>query len=301
MVNMDDLNGQSFSPKELAAIVGVSQSSIKRWVDAGHIPVTRTAGGHRRISRNAAIHFIRSKKMRIVRPDLLGIPDLNEVTRPIESGKLSGEFLHGLMVSGKTEQVRRAVTAAFLAGAPIAELFDEAITDALARVGEIWKTDQRGVFIEHGATSIVIEVISHIAALMGPPAEDAPLAVGGAPQTDPHIIPSQMVSATLVDAGWRTINMGPNTPAHAIADAVDMYHPDLVWLAAKSQLQGRDLTDLINLADELLKERIVVLVGGREVERTRDEWPDGVRMLFSMTELHEFAGSGVTERYRQPA
>lgn len=298
---MDDLNGQSFSPKELAAIVGVSQSSIKRWVDAGHIPVTRTAGGHRRISRNAAIHFIRSKKMRIVRPDLLGIPDLNDVNRPIESGRLSGEFLHGLMLSGKTEQVRRAVTAAFLAGAPVGELFDEAITDALARIGEIWKTDQRGVSIEHGATSVIIEVISHITALMGPPDDGAPLAVGGAPQNDPHIIPSQMVSTTLVDSGWRTINMGPNTPVHAVSDAVEMYHPDLVWLAVKSQLQGRDLTDLVKLAEDLLHERIVVVVGGREVERTRDEWPDDVRMLFSMTDLHRYAESAAEERRGQLA
>ncbi|MDX1430643.1 MAG: excisionase family DNA-binding protein, partial [Rhodothermales bacterium] len=276
---MDDLVGHSFSPKELAAVVGVSQSSIKRWVDAGHIPVTRTAGGHRRISRNAALHFIRSKQMTIVRPDLLGIPDLRDVARPIESAKLSGEFLHGLMLSGKTEQVRRAVTAAFLAGAPIGELFDDAITEALARVGEIWKTDQRGVFIEHGATSIIIEVISHIAALMGPPDDDAPLAVGGAPQEDPHIIPSQMVATTLLDSGWRTINMGPNTPVHAISDAVDTHLPQLVWLAVKSRLHGRELEDLVQLAESLLAEQMVVVVGGREAQRTREHWPEGVQML----------------------
>lgn len=95
--------------------------------------------------------------------------------------------------------------------------------------------------------------------------------------------------------------MGPNTPVHAISDAVDMYHPDLVWLAVKSRLQGRELADLAKLADELLQERIVVLVGGREVERTRDEWPDDVKMLFSMTDLHRYAESAAEERRGQLA
>lgn len=95
--------------------------------------------------------------------------------------------------------------------------------------------------------------------------------------------------------------MGPNTPVHAISDAVEMYHPELVWLAVKSQLQGRELTDLVRLTEELLQERIVVLVGGREVERTRDEWPDEVKMLFSMTDLHGYAGSVAEERRGQIA
>ena len=38
------------SPKELADAIGVSESSIKRWVDNGEIQATKTSGGHRRIT-----------------------------------------------------------------------------------------------------------------------------------------------------------------------------------------------------------------------------------------------------------
>jgi excisionase family DNA binding protein len=286
---MNDLESQTFSPKELAAVVGVSQSSIKRWVDAGHISVTRTAGGHRRISRNAALQFIRSRRMRIVRPDLLGIADFASLDQPIEPAPLSGEFLHRLLVAGNTAQVRRVITAAFLSGSDAASLFDGPLTDALARVGEIWKTDQRGVVIEHGATAAFIEVIGQLVALMGVPGDDAPLAIGGAPPGDLHIIPSQMVAAVLAEAGWRTMNMGPNTPGHAILDAADMHQPDLVWLALKSKLSARELTELSDLCGALDEKGVEVVIGGREVERTHSVWPASVHLVLTMTDLLSMA------------
>jgi excisionase family DNA binding protein len=49
----------TLSPRELAAAVGVSESSLKRWADEGRVKVARTAGGHRRIELAEAVRFIR--------------------------------------------------------------------------------------------------------------------------------------------------------------------------------------------------------------------------------------------------
>jgi len=42
-----------YSPKQVAQRLGVSESSVKRWLDQGVVPVLRTAGGHRRISEES--------------------------------------------------------------------------------------------------------------------------------------------------------------------------------------------------------------------------------------------------------
>ncbi len=286
---MNDLGSLTFSPAELAAVIGVSQSSVKRWVDAGHIPVSRTAGGHRRISRSAALQFIRTKKMRVVRPDLLGIPDLRDVKQPIEAGRISGEFLHGLMAAGKTEQVRQSLTAAYLGGMSLAELFDGPIRDGLERVGEVWRTDQRGIFIEHGATCIVIDVISQLAGLTESPSADAPLAVGAAPKDDPHLIPTQMAGVVLQEAGWRTINMGADTPVHAIYDAVEAHQPEVVWLALKTRQPMPQFREIVAMSERLAAEGVTMIVGGVEAERTRQHWPESVRVVPTMVELASIA------------
>ncbi|MEM9791075.1 MAG: MerR family DNA-binding transcriptional regulator [Planctomycetota bacterium] len=62
------------SPKEVALAIGVSESSLKRWADAGRIRVRRTAGGHRRIAIQEAIRFARYYGFPVVRPDILYLP-----------------------------------------------------------------------------------------------------------------------------------------------------------------------------------------------------------------------------------
>jgi excisionase family DNA binding protein len=113
------LAGATLSPKDLAEVIGVSESSIKRWVDSGLITVSKTAGGHRRIAVAEALRFIRSRRMRIERPDRLGIPDLVE-TRNSDARRLSPDFLFNLLDSGHTDQARRAITASFSAGMAVA-------------------------------------------------------------------------------------------------------------------------------------------------------------------------------------
>ena len=45
---------------EVAAELGVSENTVRRWSDAGHLHVYRTPGGQRRFSRQSINAFLRS-------------------------------------------------------------------------------------------------------------------------------------------------------------------------------------------------------------------------------------------------
>jgi excisionase family DNA binding protein len=46
------------SIREASALVGVSVATLRRWCDAGHVPVFTTPGGHRRFAREAVMRLL---------------------------------------------------------------------------------------------------------------------------------------------------------------------------------------------------------------------------------------------------
>ena len=94
------------SPRDLADAIGVSESSIKRWVDNEVIQATKTAGGHRRIALGEAVRFLRQKKVALINPGAIGLHtsdsliDLNTTT---ESDKT--EALYEYLLDGQAEGI----------------------------------------------------------------------------------------------------------------------------------------------------------------------------------------------------
>ena len=49
--------------QQVADALGISVSTLKRWVDAGEIAATRTVGKHRLIALDEAIRFARTREL----------------------------------------------------------------------------------------------------------------------------------------------------------------------------------------------------------------------------------------------
>lgn len=283
---MEAIQSKTFSPKELAQVVGVSESSIKRWVDDGRIQVMRTVGGHRRILLREALQFIRSQGMRVLRPDLLGLPDLAGLTPEVREGEFTGEVLFTLLKRGESAKVRGIITNQYLSGMMPSDLFDGPMAEALERLGTLWKQGEEGIYLEHLATTICIEAINQLRLLIPAAKGDAPVALGGAASGDPFILPSLMVSTVLAEAGYVEVNLGPDTPPVAMRHAIDVHQPDLVWLSLTAPLSD---TELHALSEQLLvpleRQGIELIVGGQQVEALRSHLPETVRTMASMKEL----------------
>lgn len=287
---MEAIDTKTFSPKELAQVVGVSESSIKRWVDDGLIDVTRTAGGHRRIPLREAVRFIRSRDMRVLRPDLLGLPDLEDLPPEARGGEFSGEMLFHLLSRGEAAKARGIIANRYVNGAGLAALFDGPMAEALAKLGALWEHGVEGIYVEHMATNICIESINQVRLLIPPAGPGAPVALGGAPSGDPYILPSLMAAAVLADAGYHEINLGPDTPYPAFLHAVEVHQPQLVWLALTSHFEEDRVEDLVEeLLVPLEDKAVEVVVGGQQAATLREHWPASVHAMTSMAELAEFA------------
>src|SRR4051812_45823042 len=113
---------QTLSPKELAHALGLSESSLKRWADDGLIHVSRTAGGHRRITLVEAVRFIRHAALPIVHPGVLGLADLESLPPNHLHATDENAALAEAIRDGRAAQARGLLLAMYLAGRSVAEI-----------------------------------------------------------------------------------------------------------------------------------------------------------------------------------
>jgi excisionase family DNA binding protein len=275
------------STHELADAIGVSESSMKRWIDAGKLTASRTEGGHRRVPLGEAMRFIRDQRTPIARPELLGLPEIGV-------DRTRGDHLVTYLLEGDSAAARGFLAARYLGGATIASLADGPIREAMHALGEQWRHDEAGVFVEHRGTEICLHAISALRAMMPPTPANALIAVGGAPSGDPYLLPSLLASFVAAEAGLDAINLGPETPLVAFDAAIATHGPRFLWMSlttAPTRALGRALAIWL----DRVPRGISVVIGGQHAHAL-DGLPAHVQRVASMTQLADLAAAALGPR-----
>ena len=255
----------SLSPARAAELVGASESTLKRWVDAGHIRAERTAGGHRRIPVADLVAFLRSRGRTV--PSLEALALFGGPRRPRSSAAhWTSDGLADLLLGGDVAVARQLLFDAFAAGRRLDELGDGIIAPAMARIGTGWAEGTIDVSQEHLVTQSLWSLLVELRGLLPVPRGQAPVAAGGAPEGDPYVLPSLAVELALLDLGWRVVNLGPETPMTALATAVRRHRPRLVWLSITTQRPAPAfLEDYHRLVEAARSVMAGLIVGGQGV------------------------------------
>ena len=277
------------SPKNLAQAIGISESSLKRWADDGQIRVMRTAGGHRRIAMEEAVRFIREIGIPLVQPDALGLGELMGTCEELHATESCAERLFLHLRAGTVEQARGLIISLYLAGHSVAAIADGPIRLAMQRLGEMWKHDSAGIFLEHRATEICVQAVQHLGLLVQQQAGDL-AAVGGGAVRDPYLLPTLLAAIALKNEGVQAVNLGPNTPFEALHEAVLQHRPALVWLSVSHVEEPRKLEqDLSRFAGSLADAGVMFVLGGQALHKLHVVRGENIHIGQSMAELAAFA------------
>jgi MerR family transcriptional regulator, light-induced transcriptional regulator len=204
----------------------VSESSLKRWCDAGHLTFSRTAGGHRRVRTAAVLAFAKTHGHRVVAPEELGLVSLDGA--PSEPS-LRSRFTR-LLIAGRAHGVTELLSALFASGTSVADLCDELIAPTLADLGEAWAGGGLEIYEERRACELIGRAVADLADLAPRSGVRAPRAIGGALTGDPYTLPTLMAEATLRHQGVDARSLGAFLPAPTIVAAIREIKPKIVWL-----------------------------------------------------------------------
>jgi MerR family transcriptional regulator, light-induced transcriptional regulator len=276
------------TPKDLALAIGTSESSIRRWVDSGAVKLSRTVGGHRRIPLTEAVRFIRERKVSVVRPDILGWPELGG-SEFGASSQTDDDQLYAALERGNGQQVQGLVLGWYVGGRSLASLCDGPICSSMHSMGELWRHSEEGILVEHQATEWCAQAVARVRSMMPPPSQEAPVAIGGAPEEEAHGLASAMAATILRECGYDDTNFGAFTPIRLLAGMARERQARLVWLSVSMPPDPRAKKETAELAKQLEGIGATLVVGGQNADECAPRAASNVQVLRTMAELSAFA------------
>lgn len=252
---------QLLSPKQVAAAIGASESSLKRWCDQGLLKTVKTAGGHRRISVQEALRFAREQNHSVVEPHLLAMPASDDrKSRRIEN---CAERLTEALLADNAVTAEAIVFDLFLAGQPLSLIFDEVLAVAFRSIGEKWACHEADIYQERCSCQMTLRILHELRAKQVPP-ESNLLALGATIEGDQYSLPVTMSEIVLRSVGWDARLLGSSIPFDSMIVAIQRHQPRLFWLSVSFISNEADFVSGFNRLFETASVfNTAIVVGGR--------------------------------------
>lgn len=252
---------QFFSPKEVAQAVGVSESSMKRWVDRGLVEASKTAGGHRRLQLDAVLDFLRRTGKPIRDPRAIALPDGCGLDMPTSMETARDHFMKSIL-AGDEMAARRIAVDVFVSGYSVSEMCDQMITPVFHDIGNLWQCGDVQIYEERRACEICQRTIHELRRAVKQGDGNKPLAMGGTLDGDPYTIATSLAELVLRDIGWRAESLGNMLPFDAIRTAIIEQRPKLFWISVTTVRDPQRFVADFNLLFDVAQSTGTALVAG---------------------------------------
>jgi excisionase family DNA binding protein len=251
-------NENFLTTRQLAHLWQVSEATIKRWADAGHLQSNRTLGGHRRFALAEVARFQNERGVgtsNASQPDApLTAATARRKASPVESSRRSpaktktsragaererravAESFFNAIIDGHDGVAMTVMLQSYLQGKSLVNVIDETVTTVMHRIGGLWHVGDLSVADEHLATRTVIRALEAMSVSVRRRYTGGRLAICCAAEDELHELPVLCAQILLENEGWRVKNFGANTPFFALAEAVEKHRPNLVCVSSSTLL-----------------------------------------------------------------
>lgn len=257
-----------YSTRELADMLSVNESTIKRWADSGFIECTKTKGGHRKFPVRSVLKFVHENRMSV--PGL----SADEFEKKDVQAHLSAGFVDVLIpplkeaaLLGEPLEVLRIMRAGFVSQPDIMTLYTQLLFPALVQIGDDWECGRIGVDGEHLATQAIKSALFRFQAGIYLKAPNGMSAVVSCFEKEVHDIAITCIASFLTSEGWKVYHLGQDIPTSDLALFVKTKKPQLVAISADIVEDERHFVYHVNntIVPPAKKAGAVTIVGGSQI------------------------------------
>jgi excisionase family DNA binding protein len=243
-----------FSPPELARLLGVNESTVKRWIDKGFLKASKTPGGHRRITKKDVQTFLKDSPTLKNRSYL--ISQWSNQTKKDEWREYYNKH-----VNYRPEEARSLLMAKAIMRGSVQKVLETIVVPTLVEIGEAWNSGEIDIVDEHRMTILIRGDLVSLETLIAPPKPDAPLVALACVPEENHELTLLILSLVARERGWNTMVLGINVPLKQIEHVVTTRKVDVLGLTkAYDKAESTTFIQAVRKLPEMKK--LSLCVGG---------------------------------------
>lgn len=246
---------------QVADLLDVHPSTVKRWCNDGDLVFDKTGGGHRRIHLNDALELARDRDIHTFLSPFNPYEGhvWSAVNQVVDTG--SYDRVHSLamgwLLRGRTTRLAQLFLE--LGRHPeihFSDFCDRGIAGFMQEIGAAWRAGQLRVGEEHMLTETLLEVLLQLRAeiLRKAPARfnggPRPVAVVGSMEGDRHSFGALCIRLTLEGLGWEVFYLGADVPVEDFAAMQKARGAALVAVSFAPPSSGADMKRCIRILSE---------------------------------------------------
>jgi excisionase family DNA binding protein len=206
---------------QVASLLGVGPTSVKRWTDSGNLPCVRTPGGHRRFLRDEVERFLERGS------DGWSL-DWGDAHAWVD------RWIHG----ASPFEVQSALCAERNRRGSWWKVA-EALSGVIAELGQRWEGGRLAILDEHAATECLARALARCSESISVP-QGAPTCLLATAEGEEHTLGLSLGELVLRGAGWRSRWGGRNTPSREIVGLMRTQGVELVAVTASVAFSDPD-------------------------------------------------------------
>jgi excisionase family DNA binding protein len=239
------------SSRQAANLLGVHESSIKRWCNDDEMSCEYTAGGHRRISLHEVMQFARAQGMDcLMLPFDKDAPMIWNGAKDLKSGGSADILkvkLREWLLQAESARVNALFRLCRSLGIGLPTLFDRLLGGVMWEIGDSWARGTFEVGEEHRVSECVIDLLyglkADIAHRNG--TTDRRTAIVGCGAGEDHVIGALMIRILLLERGWNVVFLGRDVPEEDILLFQRRHAAQLVCISMSSRREPAEVAHYI--------------------------------------------------------